>query len=876
MLDKTYTPKALEDKWIRAWEKSGAMGANPDSGKDPFVIMMPPPNVTGSLHMGHALNYTLQDILIRYQRMNGKDAFWQPGMDHAGIATQMVVERQLAENNQSRHDLGREAFIERVWEWRKESGGNIYDQQRRLGITPDWECARFTMDDGLNASVREVFVRLFNEGLIYRAERLVNWDVKLQTAVSDLEVETKDTKGHYYHIAYQVVGSDETITIATTRPETLFGDTAVAVNPEDDRFAHLVGKKAIVPFVNREIPIVADEYSDPEKGTGAVKITPAHDFNDFEVGQRHDLPQINIMDKDLKLLPGVVTEEFAGLDRYAARKAVALALEKTGALITTEETTRPVPHSQRSGVEVEPYLTLQWFMNVAPLAEKAIKAVEDGKTKFIPEKWTATYFEWMRNIQPWCISRQIWWGHQIPVWYGPDGKHFVVPDVATANAQAQTHYGETVELTQDQDVLDTWFSSALWPFSTIGWPEKTKELARYYPGDVLVTGFDIIFFWVARMMMMGIHFMDDVPFHTVYMNALVRDEHGQKMSKSKGNVIDPLVLIDKYGSDALRFGMASFAAPGADIKFKESQIEGFRNFGTKLWNVARLCEHYKCSYYAEFDHTHVSHPVNQWVVFEVVKLRTDIDAHVANFRFDLMTQSLYQFVWGTFCDWYVELAKPALQEQTNPAHAETQHTIMWVLRQILILLNPVMPFVTEEINAKSFDSADMLMTSAWPTYEVCGFDTADVDALIALIKDVRRLKAEVGIAPGAMVDLHVEANNQLPDLFARFSHVCRQVGKISCISHGQTIPEQALQFVFKGETIHVPVGGVLDLGAEQKRLEKELREVTAEIEINGKKLANENFVSRANPDAVAKIRARHDAALAAKDKVSHALKRLPV
>lgn len=876
MLDKTYNPKSLEDKWIPAWEQSGEMAGKPESGKDPYVIMMPPPNVTGSLHMGHALNYTLQDILIRYQRMNGKDAFWQPGMDHAGIATQMVVERQMAEEKLSRYDLGREKFIERVWAWREESGGKIFDQQRRLGTTPDWGRARFTMDEGLNEAVREVFVRLYNEGLIYRAERLVNWDAKLQTAVSDLEVETKDTKGAYYHIAYKILDSDEKIIIATTRPETLFGDTAIAVNPEDERFAHLVGKTALVPFVNREIPIVADEYSDPEKGTGAVKITPAHDFNDFEVGQRHSLSQINVMDKDLKLLRGVVPAEFAGLDRYAARKAVVTALEKNGQLVGTEETIRPVPHSQRSGIEVEPYLTLQWFVNVGPLAEKAIKAVEDGKTKFVPEKWTATYFEWMRNIQPWCISRQIWWGHQIPVWYGPDGEHFVALNAEEAEKLARKHYGKDVELKQDKDVLDTWFSSALWPFSTIGWPKQTKELARYYPGDVLVTGFDIIFFWVARMMMMSIHFMGDVPFHTVYMNALVRDEHGQKMSKSKGNVIDPLVLIDKYGSDALRFGMASFAAPGVDIKFKESQIEGYRNFGTKLWNVARLCEHYACVYDTKFAYKSVSHPVNQWVISEVVNLTSELDKHIANYRFDLATQSLYQFVWGTFCDWYVELAKPALQEKSSDAHLETQHTLMWTLRQILILLHPIMPFVTEEIHANFFPSEGMLIATNWPKLEQSYSDVSQVDTLINLIKEVRGLKAEVNIAPGAELDLRVEKGSKLPEIFVRFKEVCTRVGRFREVSVAEADPQKTLQFVFNGETVYVPVGDVLDLSAERKRLEKELSEVEAEIATNAKKLANENFVSRANPEAVAKIRERHDAAVAAKEKVSQALARLPV
>ncbi|USO01610.1 MAG: valine--tRNA ligase [Alphaproteobacteria bacterium] len=879
MLDKTYNPRNLENKWIAAWDESGLTAGNTASGKKPYVIMMPPPNVTGSLHMGHALNYTLQDIMIRYKRLKGMDAFWQPGMDHAGIATQMIVERQLAEEKRTRHDLGRDAFIARVWEWRAESGNRIFDQQRRLGITPDWKRARFTMDEGLNEAVREVFVRLYNEGLIYRAERLVNWDVVLQTAVSDLEVETKDIKGHYYHIAYPLCDSKDSLVIATTRPETLFGDTAIAVNPKDERYAHLVGKKVRVPLTDRTIPVIADDYSDPEKGTGAVKITPAHDFNDFEVGRRHGLPHITVMDKGLRLLPGVVPERFVGLDRYAARKAVVAALDATDQLITVEETTRPVPHSQRSGVEVEPYMTLQWFMNVEPLAAKAIQAVEEGKTKFVPEKWTATYFEWMRNIQPWCISRQIWWGHQIPVWYGPDEAHFVAHDEEEAQKLAIAHYGEAVSLRRDADVLDTWFSSALWPFSTLGWPHQTTELARYYPGDVLVTGFDIIFFWVARMMMMGIHCMGEVPFHTVYMNALVRDEHGQKMSKSKGNVIDPLVLIDKYGSDALRFGMASYAAPGVDIKFKESQIEGYRNFGTKLWNVARLCEHYQCQYRRAFDPCSVTYPVNQWIVDQVYAQSRVLEAHLENYRFDRVTHSVYQFVWGAVCDWYVELAKPALQNNTHKAHRETQETLMWVLRQVLIFVNPLMPFVTEEIHAHFYAEEGMLIATEWPSFsealEADKHAIAGIDTLIRLIKDLRGLRADAGIAPGKGLDLLVETNSQLPFIFAQFPDLCTIVAKINTITPATDFPDQALQFVFDGTTIHVPVMHALDSGEERKRLEKELAAFVAECDVNAQKLANKNFVSRASPDAVAKIRARHDAAQAAQEKILQALKRLP-
>ncbi|HAI31573.1 MAG TPA: valine--tRNA ligase, partial [Thalassospira sp.] len=620
MLEKTYNPADVEGRLYDKWEKAGAFACDVSSSADPYVIMMPPPNVTGSLHMGHALTFTLQDILVRYNRMNGKDTLWQPGTDHAGIATQMVVERQLGEQNVTRHDLGREKFVEKVWEWKEKSGGTITNQLRRLGASPDWPRERFTMDDGLSAAVRKVFVKLHKDGLIYRDKRLVNWDPKLLTAISDLEVVQKEVKGHYWHFKYPIEGRDgEFITVATTRPETMLGDTGVAVHPDDERYQDLIGKYCILPIVGRRIKIVADEYADPEKGSGAVKITPAHDFNDFEVGKRAGLEKINILD-DYARINDEAPEEYRGLDRFEARKLIVAKMDELGLLEKIEDTVHMVPYGDRSNVVIEPYLTDQWFVNAEVLAKPATEAVEDGRIRFVPKNWENTYFEWMRNIQPWCISRQLWWGHRIPAWFGPDGEFFVEETEEEAMAAAKAHYGKDVELTQETDVLDTWFSSGLWPYSTLGWPDKTPELAKYYPGDVLVTGFDIIFFWVARMIMMSMYFMDGkVPFRDVYIHALVRDEHGQKMSKSKGNVIDPLEIIDEYGCDALRFTLTALAAQGRDIKLAASRVEGYRNFATKLWNAARFAEMNECKPVDGFDPSKVKSVLGRWIVGKTVE-----------------------------------------------------------------------------------------------------------------------------------------------------------------------------------------------------------------------------------------------------------------
>ncbi|MFT5540665.1 MAG: valyl-tRNA synthetase, partial [Alphaproteobacteria bacterium] len=707
MLDKSYRPQEVEEKHYAHWEKSGVFAADPSSSGVPYTIMMPPPNVTGSLHMGHALTFTLQDILVRFMRMKGRDVLWQPGTDHAGIATQMVVERQLSEQGvfpdrgqeagTDQSLIGRADFVAKVWEWKGESGDTITRQLRRLGASPDWARERFTLDEGLSDAVRKVFVSLYRDGLIYRDQRLVNWDTQLQTAVSDLEVQQDEINGHLWHFKYPIEGLDNKyITIATTRPETMLGDTGIAVHPDDPRYRDLIGKHAVLPIIGRRIPIVADDYADPETGSGAVKITPAHDFNDFEVGRRHELEMINILDAK-GCLNDAVPEAYRGLDRFEARDRVVAEIERLGLLEKIEDHLHAVPHGDRSGTVLEPWLTDQWYVNTAELAKPAIAAVETGATRFVPKHWENTYFEWMRNIQPWCISRQLWWGHQIPAWHGPDGEIFVAESEDEAIEAARAHYGKPVDLARDPDVLDTWFSSALWPFSTLGWPEKTADLARYYPTDVLVTGFDIIFFWVARMMMMGLHFMGEVPFKDVYIHALVRDERGQKMSKSKGNIIDPLELIDAYGADALRFTLAALAAQGRDIKLAQPRVEGYRNFATKLWNASRFAEMNGCTAVEDFNPSLTKGVLNRWIVTAVAEAAEKAAAEIEAYRFNEAANVLYHFTWGTFCDWYLELSKPVLTGDDAAAKAETQATCAWAIEQILHMLHPFMPFITEEL-----------------------------------------------------------------------------------------------------------------------------------------------------------------------------------
>ncbi|MCH1568380.1 MAG: valine--tRNA ligase, partial [Alphaproteobacteria bacterium] len=742
-LDKTFDPTAIETRLYEAWEDEGCFKAGQKPEAEPYTIVIPPPNVTGSLHMGHALNNTLQDILCRFERMRGRDVLWQPGTDHAGIATQMVVERQLAEQgNESRREMGREKFLGRVWQWKEESGSTITTQLRRLGASCDWSRERFTMDEGLSQAVLKVFVTLFEQGLIYKDKRLVNWDPGLLTAVSDLEVEQRETNSHLWHFNYPLEDGPLSvevgyITVATTRPETMLGDTGVAVHPDDERYKDLIGKNVVLPIVGRLIPIVADEYADPEKGSGAVKITPAHDFNDFEVGKRCGLAAINMLDQhaaidlsDEAFADMAGKDDWHGLDRYEAREKIVATLEAMGLVDKIEADTHMVPYGDRSNQVIEPWLTDQWYVDAKTMAQPAIAAVKNGDTKFVPPNWDKTYFEWMNNIQPWCISRQLWWGHQIPAWYDADGNVFVAESEEEARKQAlqaiEEKYGEDeanyqlfvgkLKLTRDEDVLDTWFSSALWPFSTLGWPDETPELARHYKTDVLITGFDIIFFWVARMMMSGLHFKQEVPFHTVYVHALVRDEKGAKMSKSKGNVVDPLDLMDKYGADALRFTLSSMAAMGRDIKLAESRVEGYRNFATKLWNAARFCDMNGCFEAGDFDPAKASLPLTQWLVGEVVRAQDSVTDALEAYRFNDAANGVYQFIWNSFCDWYVELAKPALQDADNTAaRTEMQAATKWAMEQALRLLHPFMPFVTEEVWAKTAKRDNHLMLDTWPT-----------------------------------------------------------------------------------------------------------------------------------------------------------------
>ncbi|MEC9367208.1 MAG: valine--tRNA ligase [Pseudomonadota bacterium] len=930
MLDKTYLPAEVEGAIYKRWEDSGVFaGGQPDrmaAGAKPYCIVIPPPNVTGSLHMGHALNNTLQDVLTRFERMRGKDVLWQPGTDHAGIATQMVVERQLMEKQEpDRRAMGREKFLERVWSWKAESGGTIINQLRRLGASCDWSRERFTMDEGLSRAVLKVFVDLYRQGLIYKDKRLVNWDPKLLTAISDLEVMQVETKGHLWHFKYPIKGEkNRFIVVATTRPETMLGDTAVAVHPEDERYSDLVGKFAVLPLVGREIKIVADEYADPEQGSGAVKITPAHDFNDFEVGRRHGLEMINIFDEHACINENA-PEAYRGLDRFAARKRVVADLEAQELVEKIEDYTHTVPYGDRSNVVIEPWLTEQWYVDAATLAKPAIAAVERGETVFVPRNWEKTYFEWMRNIQPWCISRQLWWGHQIPAWYGPkfgeDGypisgeyEVFVAPSEREAIEQAKNKYGANIrievlsdelrdlplgpsvshkadspgpphftaiQLWRDPDVLDTWFSSALWPFSTLGWPEETPELARYYKTDVLVTGFDIIFFWVARMMMMGLHFMKEVPFHTVYIHALVRDEKGQKMSKSKGNVMDPLELIDEFGADALRFTLAAMAAQGRDIKLARSRVEGYRNFGTKLWNAARFLEMNECGRVAGFDPSSAAQTVNKWIAGEVEKAASQVTEAIEAYRFNDAANAIYHFVWHVFCDWYVELIKPVLSGSDEKAKAETRAMASWALDEALKLLHPFMPFITEELWTRLGEQGPahetMLITAHWPRHSGLGGKAAadEIGWVIRFITEIRSVRAELHVPAGAKVPaVVVGAGKETAARVARHDELIRRLARIEEISLAKGAPKGAVQVVLDEATVALPLVDVIDISAETERLRREIDKIGAEISQLSKRLSDDKFVSRAPEHVVEEQRERMAEAEAATAKLREALKRL--
>ncbi|WP_419896990.1 valine--tRNA ligase [Roseomonas sp. USHLN139] len=896
MLEKNLLPASFEQRLYEGWEAAGRFGAHPESAADPFTIMIPPPNVTGSLHIGHALTFTIQDTLIRWRRMQGRDALWQPGTDHAGIATQMVVERLLAGQGVQRREIGREKFLEHVWEWKAQSGGNITRQLRRLGASLDWPRERFTMDAGLSEAVREVFVTLHEQGLIYRDRRLVNWDPKFQTAISDLEVENREMKGSLWHLRYPVEGeAGRFIVVATTRPETLLGDTAIAVHPEDERFRDLVGKFAILPLVGRRIPIVADEYSDPEKGSGAVKITPAHDFNDFAVGKRHGLAMPSVLDAygavmldeiegDLAALEGVADPAFvrslAGQDRFEARKAIVAELERLELVETIEPHSNVVPHGDRSGVPIEPRLTLQWYCDAATLAKPAIEAVETGKTEFVPKHFENIFFSWMRDIQPWCISRQLWWGHQIPAWYAPDGSCFVARTEEEALAQARQKLGAEVTLTRDEDVLDTWFSSALWPFSTLGWPNKTPELDKYYPGDVLVTGWDIIFFWVARMMMMGHHFMGAAPFKTVYIHGLVRDEKGQKMSKSKGNVIDPLELVESFGADALRFAIASLATPGRDVKLGRKRVEDFRSFGTKIWNAARFCEMNGIAPDASFDPSRVETPLARWILDAANAAIGEATAALEAYRMDDYAGACYRFVWNSFCDWFLEFAKPALNGPDTAEKAEVKGAAQHVLGTILKLLHPVMPYLTEELwDHFGYGPACSLIGESWPQpVAVPGAEAAraELDWLVSLISAVRGVRSEMNVSPSVTVPLL--AQGATPETLARGARwidAIRRLGRATefrAPEAGEAV--KGAQVTVGEATILLPLAGVIDLAAERARLMKERDKAQAEGAKVAQKLGNADFVARAKPEVVEENRERLAAAEAEVARLEAAMARI--
>lgn len=923
MLEKTYDAKTVEPKIAKVWEDADAFraGAGAEEGAEAFTIVIPPPNVTGSLHMGHALNNTLQDILVRFERMRGKNVLWQPGMDHAGIATQMVVERQLMEKQIHRRDLTREQFIEKVWEWKDASGGAIFNQLKRLGASADWSRERFTMDEGLSKAVLEVFVTLYKEGLIYKDKRLVNWDPKLLTAISDLEVEQHEVNGNLWHFRYPIEGEvfdpenpKTFITVATTRPETMLGDTAVAVHPDDERFRHLVGKNIVLPIVGRKIPVVADEYSDPEKGSGAVKITPAHDFNDFEVGKRHKLPAINILTvaaaislKDnedflagLEVTPErqAVWDELNGLDRFVARKKVVELMEEGGFLEKVEPHHHAVPHGDRGGVPIEPFLTEQWYANAAELAKPAIASVREGRTNFVPKNWEKTYFDWMENIQPWCISRQLWWGHQIPAWYGPDGRVFVEKTEEEALGAAIEYYlalegpwkawvedklenfkpGEI--LIRDEDVLDTWFSSALWPFSTLGWPDETPELKTYYQTDVLVTGFDIIFFWVARMMMMGLHFMDEEPFHTVYVHALVRDKNGQKMSKSKGNVIDPLDLIDEYGADALRFTLTVMAAQGRDVKLDPARIAGYRNFGTKLWNATRFAEMNEVARNDDFWLNDAKLAVNRWILTELTRAAREITDGITSYRFNEAAGSAYRFVWNLFCDWYLELLKPVFMGTDEAAKAESRACVAFVLDEIYKLLHPMMPFMTEELWAQTAgegkERASLLCHAAWPSPDFEDAEAAaDINWLVDLVSGIRSVRSEMNVPPAAIAPLVVVGANEVTrERLVREDSAIKRLARVGDISLADVAPKGSAQIVLNEATICLPLGSLIDLAAEAARLQKELAKVTEEIARLHKKLSNERFVASAPAEIVDAEREKLAEYRDAQDKLSVALTRV--
>ncbi len=924
MLDQRFDPQGAEQRIYKRWEEEGCFRPSGDTSAEAYSIVIPPPNVTGVLHMGHALNNTLQDILVRFERMRGKNVRWQPGTDHAGIATQMVVERQLAQDggNESRASLGREKFVDRVWDWKEQSGGQIINQLKRLGASCDWENERFTMgdrhdpDDQMQEAVRKVFVDLYNEGLIYRDKRLVNWDPHFQTAISDLEVESRDVKGHMWHFKYPLAGGEtytyvekdedgnvtleeerDYISIATTRPETMLGDGAVAVHPDDERYAPIVGKLCEIPVGPKDhrrlIPIITDEYPDPEFGSGAVKITGAHDENDYGVAQRNNIPMYRLMDDQARMRTdgasyeesakaaqaiaggkvataaevdalNLVPEAYRGLDRYEARKQVIADIDADGLMIEVEDKLITQPFGDRSGVVIEPMLTDQWFVNAAELAKPAIEAVRTGKTKFVPENWTKTYYNWMDNIQPWCVSRQLWWGHRIPAWFGPDGKIFVAHDEAAAVAMAETHYGEPTELTQDEDVLDTWFSSALWPFSTQGWPEETEALKQYYPTSVLITAHDIIFFWVARMMMMGIHFMDEIPFHDVYIHALVLDEKGQKMSKSKGNAMDPLELVDEYGADALRFTFARLAAQGRNIRLARQSVEGFRNFTTKLWNATRFAEMNSCEFGHDLQPGDLKLPLNRWIASELAKAERAVTASLEAYKFNEAADALYQFIWNVLCDWYIELIKPVMNGEDEAAKDETRKACGWVIDQTLKLLHPFTPFVTEALWEQTEDAErkrpGFLMLQDWPRYGDAWADAeaeAEMAWVLDTVSEIRSTRSVLNVPAGAQISASlIDASDKVKGWAAANEVPIRQLARLGSFAIADVKPARSVTIASGEDSIALEVEEFITPADEIARLDKEIAKLEKDITGTEKKLSNENFVAKAPPEIVEENRER--------------------
>jgi valyl-tRNA synthetase len=851
-LPKTFDPASIEARWYSHWEENGLF--RPERpGAEPWTIVNPPPNVTGSLHIGHALDNTLQDILTRHARMQGKDALWVVGTDHAGIATQMVVERNIESQGLKRQDMGREAFIEHVWEWKAQSGGAITRQLRRLGCSMDWANERFTMDEGFTRAVLKVFVQLYREGLLYRDKRLVNWDPKFQSAISDLEVETKEVQGKFWHLKFPLEDGSDFIHVATTRPETMLADMAVAVHPEDERYKALVGKKVRLPITERLIPIVADEHADPELGSGAVKITPGHDFNDFEVARRagfEAVDMLNMFDAEARVVQcGGIPDDLLGLDRFEARKRVVGMLEESGVLERIEDKTIQLPYGDRSGVVIEPWLTDQWYVDAETLAKPAIAAVRSGDIKVVPKTWEKTWFNWLENIQPWCVSRQLWWGHQIPAWYDEQGNVFVAETEEEARSQA----GEGKTLRRDPDVLDTWFSSALWPFATLGWPEETEKLKRHYPNDVLISGFDIIFFWDARMAMQGLYFMKEVPWKTLYLHGLVRDAKGQKMSKSKGNTVDPLGLIDRYGADALRFTMAAMESQGRDIKLDEKRVEGYRNFATKLWNAVRFCQANGIGASQQIEPPQAELPVNRWIIGETVKTVQALDLAMAELRFDESANSIYHFTWANFCDWYLELIKSQIDEETKTVAG-------WVLDQILVMLHPFMPFITEELWNAMGERPYELILAKWPMPHARALDAEagpEIDWLIRLVSGIRAARAELNVPPGAKLNLHIrDANGTTEERLRRNGAALRRLARIEHIG-GEAHSGGAAQVVVDEATYILPLEDVIDLEAERSRLLKAAEAAEKERDSLAARLGNPSFVEKAKPEAVQKAQADH-------------------